>query len=57
MFFDATNRKGIHYGDDFVEQVRYRQRAFVPPVQSRLDIDFYKFTMGQVSSVTSVTWR
>ncbi len=32
---------------DLVDHVRTASTRFVPPVQSLLDIDFYKFTMGQ----------
>ena len=31
-----------------VERVRQSLVGFVPPVQSLMDIDFYKFTMGQL---------
>lgn len=33
---------------DFVEQVLMASSIFSPPVRSLLDVDFYKFTMGQL---------
>ena len=34
--------------NDFVEQLRISTAEFRPPVQSPMDTDFYKFTMGQL---------
>lgn len=33
---------------DFAERLRAANASFTPPVQSLMDVDFYKFTMGQL---------
>ncbi|HEY4489935.1 MAG TPA: nicotinate phosphoribosyltransferase [Candidatus Paceibacterota bacterium] len=56
----AEFEKGLK-ARDFVDMVRETQTSFHPPVRSLMDVDFYKFTMGQFIFIkfrgTEVTFK